>query len=44
VRLGKADSEYTEVLEGLSLDETYVAHNSFILKSDLGKEGAEHED
>jgi cobalt-zinc-cadmium efflux system membrane fusion protein len=42
VRLGKSDSEYTEVLDGVSLNDTYAARNSFILKSDLGKEGAEH--
>ncbi len=42
VQLGKSDSAYTEVLNGISVGETYAAHNSFILKSDLGKEGAEH--
>lgn len=43
VRIGKADSDFSEVLAGLKTGETYVATNSFILKSDLGKEGAEHE-
>jgi cobalt-zinc-cadmium efflux system membrane fusion protein len=43
VRTGRADTQFTEVLEGLAVGETYVARNSFVLKSDLGKEGAEHE-
>lgn len=42
VQLGKTDSEYTEILSGISANETYAASNSFILKSELGKEGAEH--
>lgn len=42
VELGRADSEYTEITSGLSAKEVYVARNSFILKSDMGKESAEH--
>lgn len=42
VRLGKVDSEFSEVVEGISAGETYVARNSFILKSEMGKESAEH--
>ena len=42
VRLGRADTQFTEVLEGLSAGETYVARNSFVLKSELGKGEAEH--
>lgn len=42
VRLGRADTQFTEVLEGLAAGETYVARNSFVLKSELGKEEAEH--
>ena len=42
VQLGRADSVYTEVLDGLDVGATYVMTNSFILKSELGKEGAEH--
>lgn len=42
VRTGRADTQFTEVLEGLAAGETYVARNSFVLKSELGKEGAEH--
>ncbi|MBK8677042.1 MAG: efflux RND transporter periplasmic adaptor subunit [Cellvibrionales bacterium] len=42
VQLGKTDSEYTEILSGISANETYASTNSFILKSELGKESAEH--
>ncbi len=43
VQVGRADSVYTEIVSGLVAGDTYVATNSFILKSDLGKESAEHE-
>lgn len=42
VTLGRTDGEFTEVLSGLFESEVYVAQNSFILKSELGKEDAEH--
>lgn len=42
VQLGKTDSEYTEILSGINANENYAATNSFILKSELGKESAEH--
>jgi cobalt-zinc-cadmium efflux system membrane fusion protein len=42
VTLGRTDGELSEVLAGLSVDEVYVSKNSFILKSELGKEDAEH--
>jgi len=42
VTLGHTDGESIEVLAGLKVDETYVSKNSFILKSELGKEDAEH--
>jgi cobalt-zinc-cadmium efflux system membrane fusion protein len=42
VTLGNSDSEFTEVLAGLALNETYVSKNSFVLKSELGKGDAEH--
>ena len=42
VQLGKTDSEYTEILSGINANENYAAKNSFILKSELGKESAEH--
>lgn len=42
VTLGRSDGELSEVLAGLSVDEVYASKNSFTLKSELGKEGAEH--
>jgi len=42
VTLGRTDGEFIEVLTGLSVGETYVTKNSFVLKSELGKEDAEH--
>lgn len=42
VQLGRDDGVVSEVLEGLRAGESYVAGNSFVLKSELGKEGAEH--
>ncbi|RYY75437.1 MAG: HlyD family efflux transporter periplasmic adaptor subunit [Gammaproteobacteria bacterium] len=44
IKPGRADFNFTEVLEGLTLGETYVAENSFVLKSELGKENMEDED
>jgi cobalt-zinc-cadmium efflux system membrane fusion protein len=42
VQLGRSDGRSTEILAGLNSGETYVTRNSFVLKSELGKEGAEH--
>lgn len=42
VTLGRTDGELIEVLTGLKVGETYVTKNSFILKSEMGKEDAEH--
>jgi cobalt-zinc-cadmium efflux system membrane fusion protein len=42
VTLGRTDGELSEVVAGLSADEVYVSKNSFTLKSELGKEDAEH--
>jgi cobalt-zinc-cadmium efflux system membrane fusion protein len=42
VTLGRSDGQVREVLSGLTAGEDYAAANSFILKSELGKEGAEH--
>ncbi len=42
VTLGRGDGQIREVLSGLTAGESYAAANSFILKSELGKEGAEH--
>src|SRR3546814_7520704 len=43
VRLGKSDSEFSEVLEGIKAGESYATTNSYILKAELGKGEAEHE-
>ena len=42
ITLGRTDGETSEVLSGLNAGETYVAKNSFVLKSEMGKEDAEH--
>tara|TARA_R110002072_G_scaffold215326_8_gene372495 strand:- start:2370 stop:3305 length:936 start_codon:yes stop_codon:yes gene_type:complete len=42
VELGRSDGQSTEILAGLADGETYVTKNSFVLKSELGKEDAEH--
>ncbi|GEM_PF-12749 len=42
VELGRADSQYVEVLEGLAPGEKYASAKSFILKSELGKAGISH--
>jgi cobalt-zinc-cadmium efflux system membrane fusion protein len=44
VKLGARDSKHVEVLDGLKAGEKYVSDNSFILKAEIGKEEAEHED
>jgi cobalt-zinc-cadmium efflux system membrane fusion protein len=44
VHLGRRDATHSEVLEGLRPGETYATENSFILKAELGKGEAEHED
>ena len=44
LRLGRNDGEYAEVTEGIKAGESYATHNSFILKAELGKGEAAHED
>ena len=44
VRLGRTDEEFAEVLDGLKPGEVYATHNSFVLKAELGKGEAAHED
>lgn len=44
VRLGVKDNQRTQVTSGLAAGERYVAENSFIIKAELGKSEAEHED
>lgn len=44
VRIGRTDSQFSEVTDGLQPGERYAAANSFILKAELGKGSAEHAD
>lgn len=43
LELGRNDGEMVEVLEGLHAGEQYAAGNSFAIKAELGKSGAEHD-
>lgn len=43
VEIGLGDAEWTEIKSGLKSGDVYVAKNSFIIKADIGKAGAEHE-
>lgn len=42
VKLGISDSKFVEVVEGLSVGQTYAATGSFIIKSDILKATAAH--
>jgi cobalt-zinc-cadmium efflux system membrane fusion protein len=44
VRIGRSDGARTEILDGIAAGESYAAANSFILKAELGKGEAGHED
>jgi len=44
VELGVSDGKWIEVVKGLSAGTRYAATGSFILKADLGKAGASHDD
>lgn len=44
VSVGVKDLERTQITSGLKAGEKYVAENSFIMKAELGKGEAEHED
>ncbi|NBX02587.1 MAG: HlyD family efflux transporter periplasmic adaptor subunit [Alphaproteobacteria bacterium] len=43
VELGASDATWTEIKSGLNAGQHYVAKNSFVVKADIGKAGAEHE-
>jgi cobalt-zinc-cadmium efflux system membrane fusion protein len=43
VKLGRSDGTNTEVLEGLNAGENYVVKNSFVVKADIEKSGADHD-
>ena len=42
VKVGRSDGKTVEILDGLHPGETYAATNSFVLKSELGKDSAGH--
>lgn len=44
VELGERDPEHAEVRSGLAEGEVYAAKNSFVIKAELGKGSASHED
>lgn len=44
VTIGRSDGKRTEILKGLNAGTSYAAGGSFLLKADLGKEEAEHDD
>lgn len=44
VKTGASDKDWTQITEGLEPGEIYVSENSFMIKADIGKAGAEHED
>lgn len=43
LELGRNNGQWVEVLEGLAPGEKYAARNSFVLKAEVGKEGATHD-
>ena len=42
LELGRSDGEFVEVLSGLMIGERYVVDNSYLIKADIEKSGAEH--
>lgn len=42
VKTGRSDGKLVEITEGLKAGMQYVAGNSFVIKAELGKAGAEH--
>ena len=42
VELGRSDGKHVEVVKGLEPGTRYAASNTFVLKADLGKAGAQH--
>lgn len=44
VKLGRKDTENIEITEGLKTGDRYVARNSFVIKAEIGKGEAAHED
>ena len=44
LKLGRRDADHSEVLDGLRFNESYATSNSFVLKAEMGKGEAAHED
>ena len=44
VKLGLTDPQSTEILEGIEPGVEVVSKNSFLVKADIAKKGASHED
>ncbi|SDE64803.1 membrane fusion protein, cobalt-zinc-cadmium efflux system [Massilia sp. PDC64] len=44
VTVGASDTRHVEILQGLTSGATYASGGSFVLKAELGKGSAEHED
>ena len=42
--LGRGDDKYVEVLSGLQVGDKYAAQNSYLIKAELGKASASHDD
>jgi len=42
IKTGRTDNSFSEVVKGVSAGESYVVENSFLIKADLEKSGAEH--
>ncbi len=44
LQLGRSDMDYVEVIAGLKPGQLYVTTNSYLLKADIEKSEAEHDD
>lgn len=43
ISVGRSDSEFIEITEGIAAGQAYAANNAFVLKAELGKAGASHD-
>lgn len=43
IKIGIMDHEFAEILSGVSTGQKYVSENSFIIKAEIEKSGADHE-
>lgn len=44
IEIGRRDNKYVEVLHGINSGEKYAAQNSYLVKAELGKASASHDD